>query len=461
LHITPKFVSPNLTPHNGDVKTAFTYFNLLSDSPLIDAGDFLTYTTTSGTNTNKIKVKDAKFFIDGWGIVEGDKIQIGNEIVKITKVDYGNNILTINKNISWSRNTGIALPYNGLMPDIGAVEYIGTNNDLKEKTDTTEIQTPTITKQPTNQNTTVGRTVTLSVSATCNDPIGYQWWKTPFVSVQESKIKNNSKYSGATTNTLTIKDLEESDNGSKYICEVYNTKDHNNYWINSQPAILNITTTKRNFSDLHSKVKIYLEGAFQNGTMSTILVQKGYLPNNQPFNNSNYNFTAFQKVNIFPSTIVDWVLVELRSNLTTKVKRFAALLNNDGNLLNLDGSNDFSNQKIPDGKYYLVIYHRNHLPIMSSSKISVNNSVINYDFTTSMNKAYGSNSMIKMINGNFAMIAGDADGNRKINDRDYDIIKSNIFSTGYLNGDINMNSVINILDYSKINQNINIKSQVP
>ncbi len=325
----------------------------------------------------------------------------------------------------------------------------------------TELQTPTITQQPTNINAKSGDNVTLSVKASCNEPIGYQWWKFPFVSVEESKIINGSKYSGATTNKLTIKNINNSDNGTKYICEVYNTQDHNNHWINSEAATILVTIKQNLSSNLQSNIKVFLEGAFQDKKMKTILLKNGYLPKNQPFNISPYNFSNFQKVNTFPNTIVDWVLIELRTDLTTKVKRFAALLNNDGQVLNTDGSNNFSNQKITDGNYYLVIYHRNHLPVMSASKISIKNSVINYDFTTDVNKAYGKNALIKLPNGKFAMYAGDSDKNKKINDSDYTIIKNNIFSTGYKNGDIDMNGIVNVLDYSNVNKNTSIKSNVP
>lgn len=46
------------------------------------------------------------------------------------------------------------------------------------------------------------------------------------------------------------------------------------------------------------------------------------------------------------------------------VKQAAALLDKDGKIVDLDG---FSPLKINyyEGDYYIVIYHRNHLPIMT------------------------------------------------------------------------------------------------
>jgi hypothetical protein len=100
-------------------------FTLQSSSPCIDAGDFLTTTTSTGSGT-AIPVTDAHYFMDGWGIIEGDRIQLENqnETAQIISVDYENNILTLNKSLSWSTNQGVSLKYDGVAPDIGAFESI-------------------------------------------------------------------------------------------------------------------------------------------------------------------------------------------------------------------------------------------------------------------------------------------------------------------------------------------------
>ena len=94
--------------------------------------------------------------------------------------------------------------------------------------------------QPGNISAITGDDITLTLTATCDEPIGYQWWKSPFVSVIESKITNNEKYSGATTNTLTIRNVSASDAEVKYLCEVYNSNDHSNLWVNSNPGSITI-----------------------------------------------------------------------------------------------------------------------------------------------------------------------------------------------------------------------------
>ena len=120
--------------------------------------------------------------------------------------------------------------------DIGA---LGTSNSPSE----THVA-PAITVHPQNQSTIVGGSVTFSVTATCNDPIGYQWWKNPYVSDLESKIVNGTKYQGANTNQLTVSNLQLSDdtdtNGITYVCEAYNTLNPTNLWTNSSPASINV-----------------------------------------------------------------------------------------------------------------------------------------------------------------------------------------------------------------------------
>jgi len=324
----------------------------------------------------------------------------------------------------------------------------------------TQGDTPTITVQPSNVSANEGSNISFSVSATCKGQIGYQWWKFPFVSESESKISNNSKYSGATSNTLTIKKIDQSDNNTKYICEVYNTANPTNLRVNSDVVTLEVFKAGGGSSSI-SNLKVFLEGPFQKNNMSTFLLENNFIPKAQPYNFNPFNYTGSEKVTDFPNNIVDWILVELRSDRNTRVKRFAALLRNDGIVVNTSGKQDFTDYNIKDGDYYLVIHHRNHLSIMSAFKIPVKNSVLNYDFTTNLAKAYGSEPMVLLNNGSYAMYAGNGDANNIVSNLDFGSVANNIFRSGYYSGDLDMNGIINVLDYSSINKNILKEAQVP
>ncbi len=103
-------------------------FHLDQNSPCIDAGDFLTRTTSGGTGT-EIPLEKIIYFCDGFGIVEGDLIQLEGQTqrVRITSVDAENSSVSVNQSISWSQGDGVALAYSGSAPDIGAFEYYATS----------------------------------------------------------------------------------------------------------------------------------------------------------------------------------------------------------------------------------------------------------------------------------------------------------------------------------------------
>ena len=67
---------------------------------------------------------------------------------------------------------------------------------------------PVITLQPTNQTAGVGATVSLTVTATGTAPLSYQW------QVNGTNLVNGGPVSGATTNLLTISNVQTNNSGS-------------------------------------------------------------------------------------------------------------------------------------------------------------------------------------------------------------------------------------------------------
>ncbi len=105
-------------------------FRLNQQSPCIDIGGFLTKITSENGSGNTFVVEDAGYFMDGWGIIEGDEIQLEGSFqrVKIDHINYDNNSITVNKSINWTKGIGVSLIYEGSAPDIGAYEYKETSN---------------------------------------------------------------------------------------------------------------------------------------------------------------------------------------------------------------------------------------------------------------------------------------------------------------------------------------------
>jgi hypothetical protein len=130
-------IDSNWTDDNGDpifidisaapdpLKPDLYDFKLRPHSPCIDGGRFLTRIASNDAFGKRFVVENAGFFTDGWGIVEGDLIQLEgeNETIRIVAIDYETNVIEVDQEIEWMRNQGISLPYQGMQPDMGAYEY--------------------------------------------------------------------------------------------------------------------------------------------------------------------------------------------------------------------------------------------------------------------------------------------------------------------------------------------------
>ena len=212
--------------------------------------------------------------------------------------------------------------------------------------------------------------------------------------------------------------------------------------------------------------KAYLQGPFSSNSMATGLNQASLLPGSQPYNQPPWNYNGNESFNPGSnSTVVDWVLVELRnaSNPSQIVSRRAALLKNNGLLLETNGTEGVIFNNVQSGNYYIAVYHRNHLAIMSAAPVQLSSNSTLYDFTNAMNKAYGQNPMTQLAQGVFGMIAadGNSDGSVNIDDRDGVWLVEN-GNMGYLNGDFNLNGGVTVHDVNQLwNINNGAETQVP
>jgi hypothetical protein len=198
----------------------------------------------------------------------------------------------------------------------------------------------------------------------------------------------------------------------------------------------------------YANIKLFLQGGYSSGVMNTSLNTRGLIPLNQPFNTTPWSYTGTENVASVPNNIVDWVLLELRSGTgsATIVERRAAFLKSDGTVVDMDGTSPVKFNSISDGNYYIVVYHRNHLAIMSSAPQSfTSGNVTNYNFTTSQSQAFttGAASMADLGGGFFGMIAGNANADGFITASDKNIywVPQNGLD-GYRSGDFNLDSYV-------------------
>ncbi len=152
-------------------------------------------------------------------------------------------------------------------------------------------------------------------------------------------------------------------------------------------------------------VKVFLQGSYQgNAQMSAALNAGGYLPLSQPYHAGIWQHTGAEILSAIPAGMVDWVLVELRSQPDTVVARMAALLFSDGTVRDVNG-NDTLRFSISPDHYYVAILHRTHLTAMTAGKLSfpVSGPV---NFTDIAFAMYGT-CLINMPGNVMGMIAGD------------------------------------------------------
>jgi len=97
LAVGPQFVDPD----NNDLK-------LQSTLPMVEAGTFLTTTTSSGSGTT-FTVNDARYFMDGWGIVDGDTIQLQGQTQTAKITNISGNTITVDTSLTWASGQGVSL----------------------------------------------------------------------------------------------------------------------------------------------------------------------------------------------------------------------------------------------------------------------------------------------------------------------------------------------------------------
>jgi len=175
-------------------------------------------------------------------------------------------------------------------------------------------------------------------------------------------------------------------------------------------------------------VKAFLEGPFSGTEMLPFLNFFGFLPLQQPYSDNPWNYQGTEIVPGIPNpNIVDWVLVELRdtpysadsATSSSVIEQKAAFLLRDGFVVDLDGSSILQFKASAKNNLYVVLYHRNHLDIMSAYPLTKQNGVYTYDFSVSPDIVYGGTLGYKEIGTNiWGMVGGDGDGSGTINNQD-------------------------------------------
>ncbi len=143
------------------------------------------------------------------------------------------------------------------------------------------------------------------------------------------------------------------------------------------------------------QLRVILQGAYEHlgdKMMRDDLRKKRYLPTIEPYTELGYGFmrgggeSVAQGVFDIPGddAIVDWIILEIRdkNDVANIVHSRAALLQRDGDVVDVDGQPFIRLTNSPADDYYVSILHRNHLGVMTDSLITLNQRPTIIDFTT-------------------------------------------------------------------------------
>ncbi len=216
-----------------------------------------------------------------------------------------------------------------------------------------------------------------------------------------------------------------------------------------------------------------LEGPMINQTMDTTLNVNGDLPLTNPYTVSPWSYGGTDSVSVIPNAnVVDWVYIEIRKADSagaavdsTIVDAMVAFILNDGSVVGLDGSSALTSSpsEAGYGKLYAVVYHRNHVGVISSGAMTFSHAANAYvwDFTTGMSQAYGVDPLV-LVNGKYAMAAGNADvATSVIGSADRTATWNDRNTFGYKLTDVNMDGSVDAADRSLIFNNTGLDIQIP
>ena len=224
-------------------------------------------------------------------------------------------------------------------------------------------------------------------------------------------------------------------------------------------------------------VKLMLSGSYYNNsdTMTTVLNYKNILPVKPPDSLSGKTtpFVYVKKswdtlsTSFYTSNrnIVDWVIIVVRDSTYAVKDTVAALLRKDGRVISIWG--DTLIQLRPttaSGNYYISVYHRNHIAIMSANLVDLEYNTSLYDFTSGVSKYYGASAKLLKA-GLYGMYVGDADRNGIVNTNDFDLYDkdSRFAKSGYINTDFNMDGFVTGTDFNLLipNKKNQITTKIP
>jgi len=249
----------------------------------------------------------------------------------------------------------------------------------------------------------------------------------------------------------------------------------NNYtYGETEDYVVNIT------GGIELDLTVFLEGPFNGTDMNTDLYDAGNIPISQPYNpalpyyNNNsptWLYSGTESVGSVPANVVDWVVVQLRdassaanASSATIIGTKAAFLLSDGSVVDLNGTDNLIFDLIISQNLFVVVFHRNHLGIISANAVTETAGLYTYDFSSGPGQVLGGANGYKDLGaGVWGMVSADGNASGIVDNTDETSVwKTDLNQSGYRGGDFNMSGITeNTDETSNWKPNLNTGGQVP
>jgi len=213
------------------------------------------------------------------------------------------------------------------------------------------------------------------------------------------------------------------------------------------------------------KTKVFLQGNYDNNTsqMTVNTAFQQQLPTTQPFNRTPWNYAGNETISNIPADMVDWVLIDILDvNNYNLLSSQAALLLKDGRVVDPEWIMDntiqgvYVNNVVSGMDYFVVIRHRNHLAVMSSTAVIIPNTN-SHDFSQVANVMQGNTQVTAMADGNYALFAGDFNSDGIVNVQDFNGYGLEISNVNqYMDSDFSLDANNTIQDFNQYRSNASI-----
>ncbi len=125
----------------------------------------------------------------------------------------------------------------------------------------------------------------------------------------------------------------------------------------------------------------------------------------------------------------------------------SALLQRDGNVVDLDGVSPVAFADVAADDYYLIVKHRNHIGVMSAMPIAFSATTTVVDFTGDIAGVFGNvNGIASLEDGKLGLYSGDFDHNGQVQNTDYNGLAITLGLAGYRLGDFDLNGQVQNTD---------------